>query len=81
VTDGIIKGRLEGEVTGTATPKIHISDTPDYGGASTKTYGHVILVDTMPAVIAPSSNNTDKNKNDVEAKAASPYLVHEYVEA
>ena len=48
VEQGIIIGRLQGEVTGSATPKIHISETPDYGGASTKLYGHVKLVDVMP---------------------------------
>lgn len=81
VQDGTIIGRLQGEVTGTATPKIHISDRPEYGGASTKTYGHVMLVDDMPTTPERSSDNTDKNRNDIAAKAASPYLVYNYVQA
>ena len=79
VTNGTIKGRLEGEVQGTATPKIHLSDKPDYGGASTQLYGHVKLVDEMPQNVEPSSNNSDKNNSSVKALAASPYLVKQYV--
>jgi hypothetical protein len=45
VEQGTIIGKLQGEVTGTATPKIHLSENPDYGGASTELYGHVKLVD------------------------------------
>lgn len=81
VQEGTIIGKLQGEVTGTATPKIHSSETPDYGGASKNLYGHVKLVDTMPANPSPSSDNQDKNKTDVEANAASPYLVYNYVQA
>jgi len=33
----------------------------------------------MPANPSPSSDNQDKNKTDVEAQAASPYLVYNYV--
>lgn len=79
--EGTIVGKLQGEVTGTATPKIHSSDSPDYGGASKYLYGHVKLVDTMPSNPSPSSDNQDKNKTDVEAQAASPYLVYNYVQA
>jgi hypothetical protein len=61
VRNGTIVGKLQGEVTGTATPKIHLSDIPDFGGASTALYGHVRLVDEMPLMPSPSSSNTDKN--------------------
>ena len=81
VQEGTIIGKLQGEVTGTATPKIHSSENPDYGGASKNLYGHVKLVDTMPQSPSPSSDNQDKNKSDVEALAASPYLVYNYVQA
>lgn len=81
VEQGTIIGKLQGEVTGTATPKIHLSENPDYGGASTELYGHVKLVDQMPATPQPSSSNADKNNQQVEAKAASPYLVYNYVKA
>lgn len=81
VRNGTIIGRLQGEVTGTATPKIHLSDNPDYGGASTELYGHVKLLDSMPENPSPSSNNTDKNNASVPGLAASPYLVYNYVKA
>lgn len=41
VTNGQIVGDLKGNVTGSATPKIHISALPEYGGASKQLYGHV----------------------------------------
>ena len=81
VRNGTIVGKLQGEVTGTATPKIHLSDIPDFGGASTALYGHVRLLDEMPLIPSPSSSNTDKNNKQVEAIAASPYLVYNYVRA
>lgn len=81
VVEGTIIGKLQGEVTGTATPKIHLAEKPEYGGASTNLYGHVVLVDTMPEEPERSSNNTDVNKNDIVARAASPFLVHNYVNA
>ena len=76
-----IIGKLQGEVTGTATPKIHLSENADYGGASKELYGHVKLVDTMPETPEPSSDNTDKNNTTVPGLAASPYLVFNYVKA
>ena len=81
VENGTIVGKLQGEVTGTATPKIHLSETPEYGGASTNTYGHVKLVDTINGIPAPSSNNQNTNASDIEGLAASPYLVYNYVQA
>lgn len=81
VEQGTIIGKLQGEVTGTATPKIHSSENPDYGGASTNLYGHVKLVDEMPASPQPSSSSSDTNDQRIEAKAASPYLVYNYVKA
>lgn len=81
VEEGTIVGKLKGEVTGSATPKIHISESPDYGGASTNLYGHVKLVDTMPQNPQPSSDNSDTNNQMVDGKAASPYLVYNYVNA
>lgn len=81
VQNGTIIGKLQGEVTGTATPKIHLSQDPEYGGASTNMYGHVKLVDTMPGQPQQSSNNEDPNSSNVVAEAASPYLVYNYVNA
>lgn len=81
VRNGTIIGRLQGEVSGTATPKIHLSENPDYGGASTELYGHVKLVDNMPENPSQSSNNSDKNNASVSGYAASPYLVYNYVKA
>lgn len=78
VKDGVIEGKVKGEVEGTATPKIHISDIPDYGGASLHTYGHVMLVDEISDNPSPSSNNTDKTNKNVVALAASPYAVKDY---
>ena len=81
VEDGTIVGKLQGEVTGTATPKIHLSDKPEYGGASKNTYGHVKLVDEINGAPTPSSDNQDTNASDVQGLAASPYLVYNYVQA
>lgn len=81
VQKGIIIGKLQGEVTGTATPKIHLSTKPEYGGASKNLYGHVKLVDTINGEPSPSSDNSDTNANNVKAEAASPYLVYNYVKA
>lgn len=81
VENGTIIGKLQGEVTGTATPKIHLSTKPEYGGASTNMFGHVKLVDTIVGVPAPSSDNQNENSSEVEALAASPYLVYNYVRA
>ena len=78
VQNGVIEGKVKGEVEGTATPKIHISDIPDYGGASLYTYGHVKLVDEVSDNPERSSNNTDKMNKNVIALAASPYAVHDY---
>ena len=81
VEHGTIVGKLQGEVTGTATPKIHLSESPEYGGASTNTYGHVKLVDEIKGVPSASSDNQDTNASNVEGLAASPYLVYNYVNA
>ena len=81
VENGTIIGKLQGEVTGTATPKIHLSQNPEYGGASTSLYGHVKLVDEFNGIPSPSSANQNENASDVEGLAASPYLVYNYVQA
>lgn len=81
VEGGTIIGKLQGEVTGTATPKIHLSTKPEYGGASTKLYGHVKLVDEINGVPEPSSDNTNESASNIEGSAASPYLVYNYVQA
>ena len=75
-----IIGDLQGSITGTATPKIHLSDIPEYGVASTSLYGHVIIADKLgQEVPLPSNINTDKNRQDlskgVQAVAASPLMV------
>ena len=76
VSGGTIVGDVEGNVTGTATPKIHLSLQPEYGGASTKLYGHVKLQDELNTEPQPSSNNEDINSNTVtRGIAASPRLV------
>lgn len=75
VVKGVIIGQLQGNVTGTATPKIHLSEQPDYGGASTNLYGHVKLQDELGVSAPnPSSTNADTSKG-VEAIAASPLMV------
>ena len=77
VAGGYIVGDLKGNVTGSATPKIHLSDIPEYGGASTELYGHVKVQDNLGTVAPPpSSNNADKaSANITNGVAASPYLV------
>ena len=76
VVGGIIIGDLQGNVTGEATPKIHLSDLPEYGGASTELYGHVRLQDTLGVEPPPSSTNSDKESaNVVSGIAASPKMV------
>lgn len=76
VLDGYIIGNLKGDVQGEATPKIHISLKPEYGGASTKTYGHVKLQDILNIKPSPSSDNENiSDTNIVAAIAASPLMV------
>lgn len=76
VTDGYIIGKLKGDVEGSATPKIHLSENPDYGGASLNLYGHVLLKDELP-VEEPSDSSSNTNVSDatVVAIAASPKMV------
>lgn len=76
VLDGYIIGSLKGDVQGQATPKIHLSLKPEYGGASTKLYGHVKLQDILNTKPDPSSSNENINDtNVVAAIAASPLMV------
>lgn len=76
VLDGYIIGKLKGDVEGQATPKIHLSLKPEYGGASTKLYGHVKLQDILSRKPDPSSDNENINDtNVVAAIAASPLMV------
>lgn len=76
VLDGYIIGKLKGDVEGQATPKIHLSLKPEYGGASTKLYGHVKLQDILNTKPDPSSDNENINDtNVVAAIAASPLMV------
>lgn len=76
VLDGYIIGKLKGDVEGQATPKIHLSLKPEYGGASTKLYGHVKLQDILSRKPDPSSDNENINDtNIVAAIAASPLMV------
>ena len=77
VIGGQIVGDLRGNVTGEATPKIHISTEPEYGGASTEMYGHVKVQDNLGVTAPPpSSNNSDPgNANVTLGVAASPYMV------
>ena len=76
VLDGYVIGNLKGDVQGQATPKIHLSLKPEYGGASTKLYGHVKLQDILNTKPDPSSSNENINDtNIVAAIAASPLMV------
>lgn len=81
VLDGYIIGKLKGDVEGPATPKIHLSLKPEYGGASTKLYGHVKLQDILSRKPDPSSDNENINDtNVVAAIAASPLMVWNAIE-
>lgn len=81
VLDGYIIGKLKGDVEGQATPKIHLSLKPEYGGASTKLYGHVKLQDILSRKPDPSSDNENINDtNVVAAIAASPLMVWNAIE-
>lgn len=79
VIGGEIVGNVRGNVTGEATPKIHTSLLPEYGGASLGLYGHVKLLDVFGAEApAQSSTSVDTgNANIANGLAASPYLVWE----
>ena len=75
-----IYGEIYGNITGTATPKIHSSKTPQYGAASTNLYGHVIVQDELGITAPPpTSTNSDPNKTGLESGvqvvAASPLMV------
>lgn len=76
VEGGKIFGIVEGEIIGSATPKIHISDKPEYGGASTELYGHVKVQDTLNTPPPPSSDNIDPSSPNIhQGVAASPRMV------
>lgn len=76
VINGQIVGDLKGNVTGEATPKLHLSTKPEYGGASTELYGHVKVQDTfVGAPVASSSNADPANAGVTFGIAASPYMV------
>ena len=76
VIGGQIIGDVKGNVTGTATPKIHLSEDPEYGGASTNLYGHVKVLDAFSGIPAPSSNESDPTSSTISRGiAASPLLV------
>lgn len=76
VVGGYIVGDLKGNVTGSATPKIHLSSEPEYGGASTELYGHVKVQDTLGVQPPLSSDNSDPNSATVtNGVAASPRMV------
>ena len=74
---GNIIGNVDGDVTGTATPKIHLSKDPEYGGASKNLYGHVKLEDELGATSPePSSDIEDDSSSEiVRGVAASPKMV------
>ena len=77
VIGGFIVGDLQGNVTGEATPKIHLSEQPEYGGASLYLYGHVIVQDNLGVIAPPlSSDNADPTSATVtRGVAASPRMV------
>lgn len=80
VVGGTIKGNIEGNVTGTAQPRIHLATDGTYGIASTSLYGHIRLqddfVDEEPL---PSNTNNEASNPNVadgqQAIAASPKMV------
>lgn len=80
VIDGYIIGRLKGDVEGSATPKIHLSLKPEYGGSSLELYGHVKLQDTLNSKPNPSTSNTNINNTEITAIAASPLMVWNAIE-
>lgn len=77
VTEGDIVGNLRGNVTGEATPKIHLSLNPEYGGASLNLYGHVKVQDELTETAPPlsSDNSSIDASNVTNGIAASPYMV------
>ena len=76
VESGYIIGKVKGDVEGQAVPKVHAALSGEYGGASTKLYGHVILADEFTGIKPePSSSNEDPTKTDTVAIAASPLMV------
>lgn len=76
VVRGVIIGNLQGDVSGSATPKIHLAEKPEYGGASKNLYGHVTLQDDIPGIRPPASSDNDQVTNaGVNAVAASPLMV------
>ena len=80
VIDGYIIGKLKGNVEGSATPKIHLSLKPEYGGSSLELYGHVKLQDTLNSKPNPSTSNTNINNTEITAIAASPLMVWNAIE-
>lgn len=80
VTDGYLIGKLKGNVEGEATPKIHLSTKPEFGGSSTELYGHVKLQDVLSTKPDPSSSNASINNTNVVAIAASPLMVWNAIE-
>lgn len=78
--DGYIIGKLKGDVEGSATPKIHLSLKPEYGGSSLELYGHVKLQDTLNSKPNPSTSNTNINNTEITAIAASPLMVWNAIE-
>lgn len=80
VLEGYIIGKVKGDVEGEATPKIHLSDKPEYGGSSTQLYGHVKLQDVLSVRPPASSTNSNTNNVNVEAYAASPLMVWNAIE-
>lgn len=82
IEDGYFIGNVKGDVSGSATPKIHLSETPEYGGASLYLYGHVLLQDLLPE-IEPEASSSNKNPSDetIKALAASPLMVYRALEA
>lgn len=76
VVKGLIIGNLQGNVSGEATPKLHLSDKAEYGGASLNLYGHVKLQDELTEEPLPSSNNSEiGNATVARGIAASPKMV------
>lgn len=83
IIDGVFKGKFQGDLTGSALPKIHLSLTQDYGGASTQLFGHVKLQDVIPTEDpGDSSSNTDTTDTTNSSKsaiAATPKMIYDTI--
>ena len=81
---GAFIGKFQGDVTGSATPKIHASTIQDYGGASLNLFGHVKLQDIIPITDPGTSSNnsvlSDITNGGKQALVATPKMVYDTIQ-